>query len=69
VGDQRLVRVGFEREVVAQEPCQLIFDGLGFGLRSGEPQEVVVGLCRASDYADCVVKALVSGVDPVRWSA
>ena len=44
VGDQRLARVEFQREVVAQEPRQLIFDGLGFGLRSDEPQEVVIGV-------------------------
>jgi hypothetical protein len=41
VGDQRLVRAQFEREFVAQEPCQLVFDVLGFGLRPGEPQEVI----------------------------
>jgi hypothetical protein len=40
------------------------------GLLTGVTQgEQIVGLCRASDYADCVVKVLVSGVDPVRWSA
>jgi len=51
--DQRLVGVQFQREVVAQEPCQLVFDGLGFGLRSDEPQEMIVCLCRPPDYAEC----------------
>jgi len=51
VGDQRLAGAEFEREFVAQEPCELIFDVLGFGLRPGEPQEVVVGLCRGPGYA------------------
>jgi hypothetical protein len=44
VGDQRLVRVEFKCEVVAQEARQLIFDGRGFGLRSDEPQEMIIGV-------------------------
>jgi hypothetical protein len=51
VGDQCLVRVEFECEFIAQEGRQLIFDGLGFGFRSDEPQDVVVGLCGLPDYA------------------
>jgi hypothetical protein len=51
VGDQRLFRAEFEREFVAQEPGQLVFDFLGFGLRPGEPQEVIIGLCRHPGYA------------------
>jgi len=58
-----------QREVVAQEPRQLIFDGLGFGLRSDEPQQVIIGLCRPPDYVDRVVKVLVSGVKAAGWSA
>ena len=46
VGDQCLVRVEFEREFIAQEGRQLIFDGLGFGFRSGAPQDVVVCITR-----------------------
>jgi hypothetical protein len=48
VGDQRLVRAEFEREFAAQEPCQLIFDFLGFGFWSGEPQEMIVGIARVA---------------------
>ena len=44
VGDQGLIRVEFEREFIAQEPCQLILDLLGFGFRSDEPQEMIVGV-------------------------
>jgi hypothetical protein len=38
VRDQCLLDVQFKREFIAQELRQLIFDGLGFGLRSGEPK-------------------------------
>ena len=48
MGDQRLVRAEFEREFAAQEPCQLIFDFLGFGFWSGEPQEMIVGIARVA---------------------
>jgi len=34
-----------------QELCQALLDLLGFGLGSGEPEEVIVGLCRTLDYA------------------
>ncbi len=44
VGDQRLVGVEFQREFVAQERCQLILDGLGFGLWPDKAQEVIVGV-------------------------
>src|SRR5713226_2259326 len=52
MGDQRLIRVEFECEFAAQEPCQLILDVRGFGFWSGEPQEMIVGLCRHPGYAD-----------------
>jgi hypothetical protein len=48
MGDQCLIRVELEREFFAQEPCQLIFDLLGFGLRPGEPQEMIVGVTRVA---------------------
>jgi hypothetical protein len=51
VRDQRLALAEFQLEVIAQELRQLIFDGLGFGFRPGEAQEVVVGLCRGPGYA------------------
>jgi hypothetical protein len=44
VGDQRLAGVQFQREVLAQEPGQLVLDGLGFGLRSDEAQEMIIGV-------------------------
>jgi hypothetical protein len=52
VRDQRLVRVELQLEFITQEPRQLVFDLLGFGLRSGEPQEMIIGLCRGPGYAD-----------------
>jgi hypothetical protein len=48
VGDQRLLAAEFQLEFVAQEPGQLVLDVLGFGLRPGEPQEVVVGVARVA---------------------
>ena len=58
VGDERLVGVEVQREFVAQEPGQRILDGLGFGLRSDEPQDVVVGVA-------AVPQSPVSGVHRV----
>ena len=55
VGDQRLARVEFQGEVVAQEPRELIFDGLGLGLRSDEAQEMIIGVAG-------VAQPTVSGV-------
>jgi len=37
VRNQRVVVGQFQLEVVTQEPRQALLDGLGFGLRSGEP--------------------------------
>jgi hypothetical protein len=51
VRDQRLVLVEFQLEVIMQERCQALLDLLGFGPGSGEPEEVIVGLCRSLDYA------------------
>jgi hypothetical protein len=50
--DQRLISVQFQLEFLAQEHRQLVFDLLGFSFRSGETQDVIIGLCRAPDYAD-----------------
>jgi hypothetical protein len=44
VRDQGFLRVELQGEFVAQEPRQLIFDGLGFGLRPDEPQNMIVGV-------------------------
>jgi hypothetical protein len=54
MGDQRLVLGQFQLEVVTQERRQALFDLLGFGLWSGEPEQDVIGLCRASSYAERV---------------
>ena len=51
VGDQRLVRRQFQLEVLAQELGEPLFDLLGLGFRPGEPDEVIVGLCRVPGYA------------------
>jgi hypothetical protein len=52
VRDQRLLLGEFQFEVVAQELGEAFLDLFGFGLRPGEPEEVVVGLCRAICYAE-----------------
>ncbi len=44
MGDQRLVLGQFQLEVFAQELRQALFDLLGFGLRSGEPEQVVIAM-------------------------
>ena len=51
VGDQRLACRQFQLEVLAQEVGQALFDLLGFGLRAGKPEQVIIGLCRPLDYA------------------
>jgi hypothetical protein len=52
-----------------QECCEALFDLFGFGLRSGEPEEGVVGLCRPPDYADHGEDVLVCLVFDLVWSA
>jgi hypothetical protein len=52
VGDQRLARRQFQLELVAQEPGEALLDFLRFGLRAGESEEMVIGLCGLPDYAD-----------------
>src|SRR5258708_17150961 len=44
VGDQCLVLVESQLEVLAQEPGKTVPDLLCFGLRSGEPEEAIVGV-------------------------
>ena len=44
MGDQGLLGGQFQLEFVTQERRQLALDLLGFGLRSDETQEVVVGV-------------------------
>ena len=52
VADQGLVLVQFQPEGLPEEPAQVGLDLLGFGLRPGESQQMIVGLCRPLDYAD-----------------
>jgi hypothetical protein len=59
VRDQGLVVVEFQFEFVTQERRDLVFDLFGFGFRSGEAQEVIVGLCRGPGYADVRADCLV----------
>jgi len=44
VGDQRLALGQLQLEVIAQELGEMTLDLLGFGLRSGEPEQDVVGV-------------------------
>ena len=62
VRDQRLVLRQFQLEFVTQELRQALFDLLGFGLRSGEPEQGVVGVTRRSAAAGSRDRA-----DP-RWA-
>jgi hypothetical protein len=56
VGDQRLFLVEFQLEIVAQELGQALPDLLCLGFWSGEPEEVVICLCRAPCYAVRMVR-------------
>jgi hypothetical protein len=49
--DQRLVLRQLQPEFVTQERRQALFDLLGLGPGSGEPEQGVVGLCRVLGYA------------------
>jgi hypothetical protein len=51
VGDQGLVLVQFQSEGLPEERGQPGLDVLSFGLRPGEPQQVVICLCRGPGYA------------------
>jgi hypothetical protein len=49
VRNQCLVWVQFQLEIVPQELSQALLDLLGFGLRSGEPEEGVVGVSTVAE--------------------
>jgi hypothetical protein len=51
VRDQGLFRVQFQSEGLPEELRYPGLDFLGFGLRPGESQNMIVGLCRPADYA------------------
>jgi hypothetical protein len=69
VRDQRLVLVEFQLEVIAQELCEALLDLLGFGLGSGEPEEVILGLCRLRDRAGRDVNVLARALHRVAGAA
>jgi hypothetical protein len=52
MGDQRLCLGQLQLEVIVQELGEATLDLLGFGLRSGEPEQDIVGLCRVPSYAE-----------------
>jgi hypothetical protein len=68
VGDQRLVRRQFQLEVLTQERRKPLFDLLGFVPGSGEPEQMIVRLCRPPGYVErgpvflAVVVARAGGV-------
>ena len=49
--DQRLACRQFQLEILTQEVGQALLDLIGFGLRAGKPEQVIIGLCRPLDYA------------------
>ncbi|MFD7057630.1 hypothetical protein ACFWDX_59225, partial [Streptomyces mirabilis] len=59
VRNQGLVLGQFQVELVVQEPADVGLDLLGFPLRSGEPDQPIVRLCRSGGYADVVGSMLV----------
>jgi hypothetical protein len=63
VSDQGLLLGQFQLEIVMQEPRQAPFDLFGLGFRSGEPEQMIICLCRLADYADRGVTVLVDGGD------
>jgi hypothetical protein len=63
VGDQRLVGRQFQLELVAQEPGQTLLDFPGLGLGTGEPEEMVIGLCGLPDYAARLIFVLVTSLE------
>jgi len=69
VRDQRLGLRQLQLEFLAQERRDLRLDVLGLALWTGEPQQPVVGLCRALDYAELPVNVLASAAAPAAGSA
>ena len=61
VGDQCLVLREGEFELVAQEHRKTLFDLLGFGLGSGEPQQGVVGVAAVAQPAVAGIIGILAG--------
>jgi hypothetical protein len=51
MGDQGLFLAEFQAEGLPEELRQFRLDLFGFGLRAGESEDMIVGLCRPLDYA------------------
>ena len=64
VRDQRLACRQFQLEVLAQEVSQAPFDLLGFGLRAGEPEQVIVGIAEVPEPAVARVTGIPGGQAP-----
>jgi len=61
VGDQRLVLRQLQFELVTKEHSQTLFDLLGFGFRSGEPQQGVVGVPAVAQPAIARIVRILAG--------
>jgi len=61
VGDQGFVRGEFQLEVITQEHRQSLFDLLGFGLRSGEPEQGVIGVSAVTQPAVIGIAGILAG--------
>jgi len=61
VGDQRLVLGQFQLEFITQERRQPLFDLLGLGLGSGEPEEVVIGVPTVSEPSVVRIMSIRAG--------
>jgi hypothetical protein len=57
MGNQGFLLRQFQLEFVTQELRKTGLDFLRFGLGSGEPEDVIVGLCGLPDYADAAPDA------------
>ena len=60
VGDQRLGLGQLELEILLQELSEATFDLLGLVLRSSEPEQDVICLCRVPSYAESMRALLYS---------
>lgn len=61
VRDEGLLRRQFQPEFVTDELCQPLFDFLGFCLRSGEPEQGVVGVTRISQSPVARIMSIHAG--------
>jgi hypothetical protein len=66
--DQGFLLREFEPELLAQERGQARLDLFGLGLGSGEPEQMIVRLCRCWGYAEVVGVVLVGGGGVARRS-